>query len=90
MIPNGPNQNCLAVTRISALFRGITSNHNGDYYCFNSFDSYATENKIKSQKIICKNHDCYIEMSEESNNTMKYNHGKNAITIPLNVNPEGL
>ena len=30
-------------------------------------------------------------MSEESNNTMmKYNHGENAITIPLNVNPEGL
>ena len=29
-------------------------------------------------------------MSEESNNTMKYNHGKNAITIPLSVNPEGL
>ena len=29
-------------------------------------------------------------MSEESNNTMKYNHGKDAITIPLNVNPDGL
>ena len=35
----------LAVKSLSKLLRGITSNHNGDYYCLNCFHSYRTEKK---------------------------------------------
>ena len=36
MITDGTgNWHCLAVTSISGLLRGITSNHNGDFYCLN-------------------------------------------------------
>ena len=34
------NWHYLAVKSISALFRGIMSNNNGDYYCLNCFHSY--------------------------------------------------
>ena len=32
----------LAVKSLPALLRGITSNHNGDFYCLNCFHSYST------------------------------------------------
>ena len=43
MITDGTsNWHYLAVKSISGLLRGITSNHNGDFYCFNYFHSYIT------------------------------------------------
>ena len=40
----------LAVKSLSGLLRGITSNHNGDFYCLNCFHSYSAKNKPKKQK----------------------------------------
>ena len=31
----------------SKLFRGITSNHDGDFYCFNCLHSFRTDNALK-------------------------------------------
>ena len=46
MITDGTgNWHYLAVKSISGLLRGVTSNHNGDYYCLNCFHSYTTEKK---------------------------------------------
>ena len=45
MISNGENWHYVAVKSLSRLLRGITSNHDGDYYCLNCFNSYRTENK---------------------------------------------
>ena len=60
---------------LAALFRGITSNDNGDFYCLNCFCSYRTENKFKKHKKVCKNHNyCYVGMPEEDNEILKYNH----------------
>ena len=40
MITDGTsNWHYLAVKRISGLLRGITPNHNGDFYCLNCFHS---------------------------------------------------
>ena len=36
----------LAVKKLSALLRGITSKHHGDFYCQNCFHSFATTKKI--------------------------------------------
>ena len=76
----------IAVNSLSALFRGITSKHEGDFYCLNCFQSYTTEKKIKKYKKVCENHDyCYVEMPEEDNKILKYNQGKKAVKIPFIV-----
>ena len=67
------NWHYLAVKRISGLLRGITSNHNGDFYCLNCFHSYTTENNFRKHKRVCENRDfCYLKMPDESNKTLKY------------------
>ena len=44
------NWHYLAVKSISGLLRGITSNHNGDFYCLNCFHSYTSKRKLKNMK----------------------------------------
>ena len=72
-----------------ALFRGITSNNNEDFYCLNCFCSYRTENKLKKNKKVCENNDyCYIEMLEEDNKILKYNHGKKSMKVPFTIHAD--
>ena len=35
-----------AVKNLSALYRGITSSNNGDFYCLDCFHSYRTLNEL--------------------------------------------
>ena len=62
MITDGKKWHYLAMKILSALFRGITSNHNGDFYCLNCFHSYSTEKTQKTWKsmwwswlLLCRN-----------------------------------
>ena len=45
MIPNEEGWYYLALKKVSALLRGLTSKHSGDFYYLNCFHSFATENK---------------------------------------------
>ena len=82
MISNGENWHYLAVKSLSRLLRGITSNHDVDYYCLNCFHSYGTENKLNAHKEVCENHDyCSIEMP--SNNLINYNKGEKSLKLPF-------
>ena len=84
MIIDGEKWHYLAVKSLSTLFRGITSKHEGDFYCLNCFQSYTTENKVKKHKKVCENHDyCYVEMSEEDNKILKYNQGEESMKVPF-------
>ena len=84
MISNGENWYYLAVKSLSRLLRGITSNHDGDYYCLNCFHSYRTENKLNAHKKVCENHDyCNTEMPSSNNNLIKYNHGEKSLKLPF-------
>ena len=66
MIPNGEGWHFLAVKKLSALLRGITSKHHGDFYCLNCLHSFTTENKRESHKIVCENKDlCNVIMPPE-------------------------
>ena len=86
MISNGKNWHYLAVKSLSKLLRGISSNHNSDYYCLNCFHSYRTENKLNVHKKICENHEyCNIEMPSPNNNIIKYNQGEKSLELPLIV-----
>ena len=82
MITDGEKWHYLAVKSLSALFRGITSKHEGDFYCLNCFQSYTTGNKLKKHKKVCENHDyCYVEMPEEDNEILKYNHVEESMKV---------
>ena len=62
MITDGEKWHYLAVKSLVALFREITCNNHGDFYCLNCFQSYTTESKLKKHKKVCENHDyCYVE-----------------------------
>ena len=72
MITNGEKWHYLPVKSLSALFRGITSKHEGEFYCLNCFQSYTTENKLKEHKNVCEKRDyCYLEMPKEDNKILK-------------------
>ena len=58
MIPNGEKREAkckgrwhyLAVKKLSALLRGITSKNNGDFYCLNLLHFFRTKNKLELHK----------------------------------------
>ena len=84
MISNGENWHYLTVKNLSRLLRGITSNHDGDFYCLNCFHSYRTKNKLNAHKQICENHEyCHIEMPTKDNNILKYNQGEKSLKLPF-------
>ena len=56
MITDGEKDHYLTVKKLSSLIRGITSNHDGDFYCLNCFHSYSAKNKFKKHIRVCKNH----------------------------------
>ena len=81
MVTDGKEWHYLAVEKLSALLRRITSNHNGDFYCINCLHSFRTKNKLKNHKNVCKNHDyCHIEMPKENNKILKYKHEEKSTT----------
>ena len=82
MITDGKKWHYLAVKSLSALFRGITSKHVGDFYCLNCFHSYKTENKLKKHEKVCNDHDyCYVEMPNDHNKILKYNYGEKSLKV---------
>ena len=54
MIPNRKKSHYLAVTNLSAFLAKKSSNHDGDFYCLNSFNSYKSKIKLKEREQICK------------------------------------
>ena len=59
-IQNREGWHCLAVKKLSALLRGITSKTNGDFYCLNCLHSFRTKNKLELNKKVCDNKDFAI------------------------------
>ena len=63
MLKNGT---ILLLKELSALLKGITSKHKGDFYCLNCFNSYRTKEKLKKHKKVCENHGYgYVEIPEK-------------------------
>ena len=71
------------IRSLSALFRVITSNNNGDFYCLGCLHSFRTDNALKKHKRLCNNHDyCHVEMPTDDNNTLKSIHGEKSLKLP--------
>ena len=80
MITDGKKSHYLAVTNLSALLQGMFSNHRGNFYCLNCFNSYATKIKLKEHEEICNNHDSYyVEMPKHAEKPLKYIHGEKSL-----------
>ena len=73
------------------MFTKITStNTTNDYYCFNCFHSFRTENKLKEHESICENHDyCRVLMPEKKQRIIEYKPGtyslKKEFVIDLDI-----
>ena len=84
MITDGKKWHYLGVKSLPALLRGITSNHDGSFYCLNCSHSYSTEEKLKKHEKVCNDHDyCYVEMADEDIKILKYNHGETSMRAPF-------
>ena len=84
MISNGENWHYLAVKSLSRLLRGVSSTHDGGYYCLNCFHSFRTENKLNAHKNVCENRDyCKVELPSNENNFIKYNQGEKSLKMPF-------
>ena len=55
-IDNGFNR---PIRSLSRLFRGITSNNNGDFYCLGCLHSFQTDNALKRHERLCNNHNYF-------------------------------
>ena len=84
MINEGKEKHYLAVTNLSGLLQGKSSNHHEDFYCLNCFNSYTTKNKLKEHEEICNNHDsCRIQMPKWFEKILKYNFGEKSLKSPF-------
>ena len=78
---DGKRWHYLAVKKLSALLRGISSSNNGDFYCLNCFHSYRTLNKLKKHERVCNNHDyCHVDMPKE-HEKIKYLPGEKSLKV---------
>ena len=69
---------------MSALLKGITSKHAEDFYCLNCFHAYTTRNTLEKHKNVLENHDyCCVEMLNQDNEILKYNHGEKSMKAPF-------
>ena len=80
MIKDNEKGHYVAVKKLFALFRNITSKHDGYFYCLNCLHLFCSKNKPKEHENVCKNHDFYIEMPKEEI-MLKYNHGEKSMEI---------
>ena len=60
------------IRSLSRLFRGITSNNHGDFYCLGCWHSFRADNALKKHERLCGNNDyCHVELPTGDNNTLK-------------------
>ena len=63
----------LSLEKLSALLRGITPQHNGDFYCLNSLHSFRTKSKPELRQKVCENKDCcVVAMPSEDTKVNQY------------------
>ena len=79
------NWHYLAIKNIPGLLRGITSNHNGEFYCLNCFHSYRTKGKLKKHERICYDNKFYFLKMPDDDNILISKPGKKSLEHALNM-----
>ena len=66
------------------LLRGITSKHDGDFYCLNCLYSFATENKREFHKKVYQNKVFRnVVMLSEDTEILEYNQNQKSNKAPF-------
>ena len=74
------------IRSLPRLFRAITANHHGDFYCLNCVQSFRTDNTLKRHERLCDNNDYFhVEIPTKNNNALKYNHGQKSLKVPFTI-----
>ena len=81
MITEGKDKwHYITIKSIPALLRGVTSAHNGDFYCLNCFHSSRTAKKFNEHEELCvKNNFCLIKMPTDDKKYITSTPGKNTL-----------
>ena len=85
MMPNGQGRHYLAVKKLSALLRGITSKNNADLFLF-KLSSFLCNNvsELQSYKKLCENKGfCNILVPSEDNKILEFNQYKKSDKAPF-------
>ena len=83
---NGEKWHYLCVKKLSALLKGISSNHNGDVCCMNCFKSFRTKSKLEIHKKMCGNHNYfYVQMPNNENKILEYKHSQKSKIAPFAI-----
>ena len=73
MVSNWEKQwHYLAVKKLSALLRGITSKSDGGFYCLNCLHSFRTKNKPESHKRACEDF-CDVNIPSDETKILEFN-----------------
>ena len=83
MISNKQNEHpYIAVKSLKRLCRGITSNHDGDFYCLNCLHSFRTDDRLKEHARLCESHEPFEPiMPNEGKNIIRYNWGEKSLPV---------
>ena len=74
----------IEIKKIPALLRGVSSTHDGDYYCLNCFHSYRTESSLKKHEELCVNNNLsLIKMPTENKKYISSTPRKNTLKNPF-------
>ena len=74
----------VAIKRLSALLRGVTSGNDGDFYCRNCLSSHRTKKARDLHYEACIDHDfCYVEMPVEGKNRLSYRSTNLQMRVPF-------
>ena len=86
MIPNGHGWHYFAVKRLSALLRGITFKHHGEFYSLSYLHFFTTENKPESHKKLSENKGfCNIIIPVEDTKIFEFIHYQKSVKAPFNI-----
>ena len=88
MIGDGKKYHYLAVTNLSGLLQGNSSNHEGDFYCLNCFNSYTSKHTKNTKKYatitIAVVQKCLSGLKKD----LKYNPGEKSLKAPFAIYPD--
>ena len=91
MIPNGEKlwYYYLAVKKLSALLREVTSKYYADFFCLNCLHSFRTRSKLESHKTVCKNKGfCNVSMPSEDTKMLQFNQYQKSDQAPFIISAD--
>ena len=84
MISQEEVQDYITVKKLSALLRGITSEHDGNFYCLNCLHSFRTKDKLESHKKVYGNNVfCSVVMPFKDTTIVEFNQYKKSDKTPF-------